>query len=175
MIMIVVKIWLSCKFELLQVFKTVDKGYGLRCSEQIRKGQFISEYAGEVIGASEVRKRAANDNVADNYIFVVKEIFSVWFLDKKQITYVDARFHGNLARYINHSCSPNLDIVLVRIGSPLVHIGLFAKYDIPPNEELTYDYGVFISNSCENVDKRCLRPCLCRSFNCKGYLPTSNM
>lgn len=59
----------------MQVFKTVDKGYGLRCTQHITKGQFVAEYAGEVISANEAKERATSYNRLNNYMFAVKEVF----------------------------------------------------------------------------------------------------
>ncbi|VDK71700.1 unnamed protein product, partial [Anisakis simplex] len=83
-------------------------------------------------------------------------------------TFIDPTRRGNLARFINHSCDPNLRLIPVRIGTPLVHIGLFACRTIEPLEELTYDYGKGESNV--NLIQL---PCHCDSKNCRRFLPAS--
>jgi euchromatic histone-lysine N-methyltransferase len=48
---------------------------------------------------------------------------------------VCARDEGNVARFINHSCDPNLYVQPVLSGhtdTDHVVVGLFAAYDIPP-------------------------------------------
>ena len=65
---------------------------------------------------------------------------------------IDACKYGNVTRFVNHSCKPNLIPVRVFIGHHDLHfprIAFFAARDIAPNEELglvydrwmsTYDY-----------------------------------
>lgn len=93
----------------------------------------------------------------------------LFITDREQTTYIDANKRGNIARFINHSCDPNLEMVIVRIGSPCVHVGLFASQFISPFEELSYDYGVNILRDGSHSQKLCL----CASSNCHLYLPAS--
>ncbi|KAM3726413.1 putative histone-lysine N-methyltransferase set-23 [Dirofilaria immitis] len=140
----------------LEVFDAGEKGYGLQCREQIKKGRFIIEYIGEVIGPDEVEKRQSNTN----YVLTIKEIFR----DHTEVTYIDPSVRGNQSRFINHSCNPNLVMILVRCGTPQVHVGLFALRDIPAYEELTYDYGA-------NTSEFSVKKCLCGSVHCRLFLP----
>ncbi|XP_025930604.1 histone-lysine N-methyltransferase SETMAR [Apteryx rowi] len=58
----------------LEVFKTVKKGWGLRTLEFIAKGRFVCEYAGEVLGFNEARRRIQAQTSKDsNYIIAVRE------------------------------------------------------------------------------------------------------
>jgi SET domain-containing protein len=46
---------------------------------------------------------------------------------------IDATTHGNISRFINHSCSPNLvnhQVIVESMESPLAHIGLYASMDV---------------------------------------------
>lgn len=57
---------------------------------------------------------------------------------------IDARRYGNIARFINHSCDPNLIPVKVYIDHQdlkFPRIAFFAARDIQINEELAFDYG----------------------------------
>ncbi|CAG9535102.1 unnamed protein product [Cercopithifilaria johnstoni] len=143
----------------LEVFDAGEKGYGLQCCELIKKGRFVIEYIGEVIGPDEVKKRQSDTN----YVLTIKEIFRS---DHTEVTYIDPSVRGNQSRFINHGCNPNLVMILVRYGTPQVHVGLFALRDIPAYEELTYDYGA-------NSSEFCLKKCLCGSMNCRLFLPAS--
>jgi SET domain-containing protein len=50
------------------------KGYGLRAGEFIKAGQFIIEYAGEIISRDEAIKRSENKSPNDhNYILTIVE------------------------------------------------------------------------------------------------------
>ncbi len=69
-------------------------------------------------------------------------------------------------RYLNHSCSPNCLLVLLRVeyedGSPTeTEIWLEAARDILPGEELTIDYGWPAPSAI---------PCDCGSPNCRGWI-----
>ncbi|KAG1666348.1 hypothetical protein FOA52_007886 [Chlamydomonas sp. UWO 241] len=58
---------------------------------------------------------------------------------------IDAKSVSNVARFINHSCEPNLMIqqVFARDCRNMLnfYVVLFAVQDTPANEELTYNYG----------------------------------
>ena len=77
---------------------------------------------------------------------------------RDQITkfYVDGGEIGGMSRCINHSCDPNLYVqpVLCDHGdTDMPKICLFAAKNIPPFEELTYDYGQQYIR--ENLDDKC--------------------
>ena len=51
-------------------------------------------------------------------------------------TAIDGAVGGNETAYINHSCDPNAFIRII----PGLKVGIFARRDIQPGEELTIDY-----------------------------------
>ncbi|XP_050436974.1 probable histone-lysine N-methyltransferase set-23 [Adelges cooleyi] len=140
------------------------KGYGLYTDISIQKGQFICEYAGEIIDLSEAQKRTQLDS--DNYIFVLNE----HFFNHMKTTVIDNTYIGNIGRYINHSCQPNCVVVPVRVNSFIPRLAIFAIIDIGVGEEITYHYGVGNNSSTESSLSK--TKCLCSSTNCKGYLPS---
>ena len=52
---------------------------------------------------------------------------------------IDPTTHGNIARFINHSCDPNC---VTRNWTVLgeTSVGIFALRDIEEDEELSFDY-----------------------------------
>uniref|UniRef100_A0A1I7X7L2 SET domain-containing protein n=1 Tax=Heterorhabditis bacteriophora TaxID=37862 RepID=A0A1I7X7L2_HETBA len=105
-----------------QVFRCDDrKGYGVRAMENIMANSFICEYAGEVIGKEEVDRRAEIPH-EHNYTLTIREHFT----DEVFTTYIDPRLRGNIARFFNHSCDPNLCLAIIRVGRPVPCVGLFA-------------------------------------------------
>ena len=42
---------------LLEIFYTGNKGWGVRCKEDIRKGEFVVEYMGDIIDTKECADR----------------------------------------------------------------------------------------------------------------------
>lgn len=85
----------------LCLFKTKDKGWGVRAMYNIPKGTFILEYVGELIGQIE-----ANSRSETSYLFDLNPERRV---DSRFYT-IDAFAYGNLSRFINHSCQPNASI-----------------------------------------------------------------
>lgn len=144
-----------------------EKGLGLITEKRISKGQFICEYAGEVIGIEEARRRVEANKRADsmNYVLVVSEHVG----EKAIVTCIDPEYFGNIGRYCNHSCQPNARLVPVRVEGPVPRLCLFASRNIEIGEELTFSYvdGV-VDNSVHSLSDT---PCLCNSISCSGYLP----
>lgn len=146
----------------LQVVHMGDKGYGLVCKSPLQMGQFVCEYAGEVISQSEAAVRRKGDNV--NYIFALNEFTKDTVIE----TIVDATCIANIGRYINHSCDPNCIIVPIRVDSLVPKLAVFARRYICAAEEITYNYSG-LNNISQQTSGR--KPCLCGSTNCTKYLP----
>ncbi|XP_062056334.1 histone-lysine N-methyltransferase SETMAR isoform X1 [Lepus europaeus] len=159
----------------LQVFQTDLKGWGLRTLEFIPKGRFVCEYAGEILGSSEAQRRIHLQTIHDsNYILAVREHVAQ---GKVLATFVDPTHTGNVGRFLNHSCAPNLLMVPVRIDSMVPRLALFAAKDILPGEELCYDYSGRFLNHSDGEDKDRLdngklrKPCYCGAKSCTAFLP----
>ncbi|XP_051167228.1 histone-lysine N-methyltransferase EHMT2 [Leptopilina boulardi] len=115
-----------------QLFRTKEKGWGLRTLKHIPKGTYVCEYVGEIISDSE-----ADHREDDSYLFDLD--------NRDGETYcIDARRYGNVARFINHSCAPNLLPVRLFVEHQDLHfprIAFFANQNIEADEELGFDYG----------------------------------
>lgn len=135
-------------------FKVTAKGWGLKTNVDIKKGQFVNEYVGDLIDEAEVKKRikqAHEDNVTNFYMLT---------LDNKRI--IDAGPKGNLSRFMNHSCQPNCETQKWTVNGD-VRVGLFALHDIAAGSELTFNYNF----ECLGNDKT---NCSCGAPNCSGFL-----
>ena len=157
----------------LQVFDCGRRGVGVRTLQPVMRGSFVCEYSGELLSYESARRRAQNaDPATHNYILEVREFFGAKLLT----TYVDATYVGNVGRFINHSCEPNLFVQPVRVENAVPRVALFALRDIPRYTELTYDYsgGGNITDECDtrqdNVERK-RKPCLCGSSHCRLFLP----
>ncbi|XP_077181352.1 histone-lysine N-methyltransferase SETMAR [Paroedura picta] len=162
----------------LEVFKTAKKGWGLRTLDFIPKGRFVCEYAGEVLDFGEARRRIQLQSPSDsNYIIAIRE-----HLCDGQImeTFVDPAFRGNVGRFLNHSCEPNLIMAPVRIDSMVPKLALFADRDICAEEELSYDYSGRHRNYVPDFQRDQMKiqeeelkkkPCYCGAKSCTGFLP----
>lgn len=157
----------------LEIFPTPNKGWGLKTLQDITKGQFVCEYAGEIISFHEAKRRTQQNQGDHNYIIVIKEHIKN---GQTLCTHVDPVYRGNAGRFINHSCDPLLVMIPVRIDSLIPVLALFAVKDIAKNTELTFDYSGVSSESCKVIQQTSSRTesrkkCSCGSVNCAGYLP----
>lgn len=143
-----------------------SKGLGLKTTINIEKGNFVCEYAGEVISQAEAveRHQINKRDSLMNYIFCVNEYFG----ENCITTYIDPFKFGNIGRYLNHSCEPNCELIPIRVDTVVPKLCIFAKVDIEENSELTFDYGVNDKEHLGNVK------CLCGSTKCKKFLPFNN-
>lgn len=130
--------------------------WGLYAMENIAKDDMIIEYVGE-----QVRQKIADlreqqytkSGIGSSYLFRIDDD-----------TVVDATKKGGIARFINHSCSPNCKASIIRVeGSK--RIVIYAERAIGQNEELTYDYK--FDREMRSEDRI---PCLCGTPECKGFL-----
>uniref|UniRef100_A0A087X2L3 Histone-lysine N-methyltransferase, H3 lysine-36 specific n=1 Tax=Poecilia formosa TaxID=48698 RepID=A0A087X2L3_POEFO len=142
------------QYSQVQIFRTLSRGWGLRCVHDIKKGQFVTEYVGEVIGEDECRSRIrhAQENDICNFYMLT--------LDKDRI--IDAGPKGNEARFMNHSCQPNCETQKWTVSGD-TRVGLFALVDIAAGTELTFNYNLECLGNGKTV-------CKCGSANCSGFL-----
>ena len=130
-------------------------GRGVFAARPIAKGERISEYAGERISHEEAERRHENKADEDNHTF----LFTV---DAKVV--IDGGVGGNDARFINHACDPNCEVVAVR-GRLVVE----AIRAIDAGEELGYDYNLNRSpDDAPDVER--IFACLCGSPRCRGTM-----
>ncbi|KAK7101957.1 hypothetical protein V1264_020258 [Littorina saxatilis] len=121
----------------LKVAPAGARGFGLFACEDVERLTFVCEYAGEVVGAGEARKRLDRKEGGMNYLIVLREHCSGGMI----LTCVDPRLTGNVGRFANHSCDPNLLMVPVRVENSVPRLALFARRDISAGDELTFDYS----------------------------------
>ena len=137
-------------------FYTGNRGWGLRAGSDIRKGDFVVEYVGEVLDMEmcKERLRKAHESRTQHFYMLT--------LDSKNGLVIDAKEKSNHARFINHSCDPNCETQKWTVGHES-RVGIFAKEDIKAGTELTFDYQL---DSLGNEKKECF----CRSHNCSGFI-----
>lgn len=157
----------------LRVFSTERKGLGLHSLEDIPAFSFVCEYAGEVLSHKTAQGRAQALRPGDmNYLITLNEHCASGVYK----TYIDPTYFGNIGRFINHSCEPNLVMLPVRVDNNIPKLALFAARDIPSMEELSFDYSGGGSQGSKEaqtlgVDQYQRTPCSCGARKCKGWLP----
>uniref|UniRef100_A0A8C3BT05 SET domain-containing protein n=1 Tax=Cairina moschata TaxID=8855 RepID=A0A8C3BT05_CAIMO len=102
-------------------------GWGVRALQAIPPGTFICEYVGELISDAEADVRED-----DSYLFD---------LDNKdgEVYCIDARYYGNVSRFINHLCDPNIipvRVFMLHQDLRFPRIAFFSSRAIRPGEEL---------------------------------------
>ncbi|OMO72025.1 hypothetical protein COLO4_27860 [Corchorus olitorius] len=180
----------------LEVYSTKDKGWAVRSLDFIPSGAPVCEYVGIIRRNDELDVISEND-----YIFEIdcwhtmKEIGSrerrlgdvclplsnsVKEVDEKTLESdpepefcIDASSSGNVARFINHSCDPNLFVQCILSSHRdirLARIVLFASDNIPPMQELTYDYNYALDSVIGPDGKIKKHPCHCGAADCRKRL-----
>ncbi|KAF1360191.1 hypothetical protein EJ07DRAFT_155184 [Lizonia empirigonia] len=142
--------------KLVKFDRSAIHNWGLYAEENIAANDMIIEYVGD-----RVRQRVADlreakydmQGVGSSYLFRIDED-----------TVIDATKMGGIARFINHSCTPNCTAKIIRVDNSK-RIVIYALRDISQDEELTYDYK--FEREMDATDRI---PCLCGSIGCKGFL-----
>lgn len=160
--------------KLVKFDRSAIHGWGLYAEENIASNDLIIEYVGEKVRqkVADMREiRYTKQGIGSSYLFrmVDDEI-------------VDATKKGGIARFINHSCTPNCTAKIIRVEGTR-RIVIYALKDIAKSkpfaflymvldmltlfadEELTYDYK--FEREYGSLDRI---PCLCGSVGCKGFL-----
>ena len=83
----------------LCIFRTVNRGWGVKTLQSIKANTFITEYVGEVITSEEAEKRGKTyDDEGETYLFDLD-------FDDDQMFTIDAKNYGNISHFFNHSVS----------------------------------------------------------------------
>lgn len=106
----------------LTVERSKIHGTGCFAATFFRQNQQIAEYVGERIPLAEAERRRSGSRMQ-----CICDVDSEWA--------VDGSHGGNGTQYVNHSCQPNADVVVLH-GK----IILYALRDITPGEEITTEY-----------------------------------
>ena len=126
------------KFEIREIGGA--KGKGLYALQDFEFGEYLLDYTGIKITT------ALADTLETKYLF---ELDDTWTIDGED--------ESNTARYINHSCDPNVEAE-VNDDRIMIH----AARDIEKGEEFTIDYG-------DEYFDEFIRPygCMCGTLVCR--------
>ncbi|CAM0149896.1 unnamed protein product [Urochloa decumbens] len=169
----------------LEIFKTGKTGWGVRSLSSISSGSFICEYAGELLEDKEADKTQNDEylfDIGSNYDDKelwegLKSVVGVQSSPSSSKTMegftIDAAEYGNVGRFINHSCSPNLyaqHVLWDHDDLRMPHVMLFATENIPPLQELTYHYNYTVGQVLDENGKEKVKHCYCGASDCCGRL-----
>lgn len=119
-------------------------GLGAFATQSLAANERVCPYLGRRISKAESLDACMNGNVC---IFALSETEDI-----------DGDVPSNLARFINHSCDPNCEVLLEADG-----LWVNAQRAVLNGEELTFNYGYDLT------DWRSY-PCRCGSAACPGYM-----
>ncbi len=131
------------------------QGLGAFATRRIPGGTRLIEYAGERLTPDEADARYPDDADERHHTFL-------FAIDEDVV--VDAAVNGNEARFLNHSCDPNCDVVIDdgRLWIETVR-------DVERGEELVYDYAYVLEERHSPAAKRRF-PCHCGAATCRGTI-----
>ncbi|KAK4974846.1 hypothetical protein LTR28_009691 [Elasticomyces elasticus] len=175
----------------LEIFKTKNRGWGLRCVEPLKEGQFIDTYRGEIITCAEADRRE-EANRPEEAISNISKASYMFALDKhvgvdgqpdpdtglsiSDCYVVDGEKMSGPTRFINHSCEPNCRQYTVSYNKydfRIYELAFFAYRDIPAFEELTFDYQDHDGDDAGMRQKEGASTkveCLCGASKCRGTM-----
>lgn len=122
------------------IVKKSKTGLGLFASHEIKKGETIIEYLGNILN-----KEQCDAVKANKYLFEVNRNKTI-----------DGSPRWNTARYVNHACIPNAEA-----ENRKSRIFYVAKRAIHPGEEITVDYG-------EEYVNEFIKPYGCKCYVCEA-------
>ncbi|XP_074568350.1 histone-lysine N-methyltransferase family member SUVH9-like [Curcuma longa] len=140
----------------LEVFRSIETGWGVRSFDVIRAGTFVCEFSGITVTKQEA------EQLSDDGCLVYPGKFPARWIEWGDISdaspdYVPAGFPStpdlsfsidvsrarNVGCYLSHCRSPNVFAQFVLFDHmPYPRVMIFAMENIPPLRELSIDYGV---------------------------------
>ncbi|KAH8878383.1 N-lysine methyltransferase KMT5A-A [Schistosoma japonicum] len=121
----------------MKIIQTEEKGRGVIATRTFYEGEFIVEYAGDLISEKLAKQREAvykQNPAIGSYMFFFVHAGQRYCVDATEET-------SRLGRLINHSrLKPNCIVKVIPVDG-IPRLALFARKPISPGEELLYDYG----------------------------------
>jgi SET domain-containing protein len=140
--------------EFFEVRESPIQGLGAFAIRPIPAGTRLIEYAGERLTPEQADARYPDDGERHHtFLFAIDDDIVV-----------DAAVNGNEARFLNHSCDPNCDVIVED-----KRLWIETIRDVEPGEELVYDYAFILPERHTPAAKR-RYPCRCGSTSCRGTI-----
>jgi uncharacterized protein len=130
-------------------------GKGVFATVTIRKGTRIIEYRGERSTMAAVCERPHSDPANPHHTFI---------FELGDGTVIDASVNGNSARWINHSCDPNCEVI-----EDNGRLFIYALRTIRGGDELSFDYRLSWDDSVTERPADAHR-CGCGTTKCRGTM-----
>jgi len=141
--------------KLFELRRSPRHGRGAFAIARIPAYTAVIEYTGELISQAEGDRRYPSTHDEPEHTYLLT-------LDDERV--IDANVGGNAARYINHSCEPNVEPIA--FGD---HMWLVAIRDIRRGQELAYDYAIELDERHTPAIKARF-PCRCGARRCRSSI-----
>ncbi|KAI8816716.1 uncharacterized protein EV422DRAFT_571472 [Fimicolochytrium jonesii] len=123
-------------------------GRGAFLTAAVKKGTYLGEYTGDLIGPEEADRRDDAMGADTVYLFDMDNTANGSHL------MIDARTKGNKTRYINEDSNGTANCFFhVKVALGEYRCGVYAARDIAANEELLVSYGAKFSASRNKARK----------------------
>lgn len=109
-------------------------GTGVRALQRFPAGSLLEEYVGEIYPLSNTGRY--NDNT---YLLSQKRLLRRKHSEDAML--IDPSIYGNWTRYINHSCEPSADFVVLSCGDKMLTCVVVRDRPIEFGDEITINYG----------------------------------
>jgi histone-lysine N-methyltransferase SUV39H len=156
----------------LEIFRTPNRGWGVRADEDIPAGTFVEVYTGEVLTIKEVMDR---EDFYDSVCYTFELDMHISYEDDDgddEPEYViDAFNMGNVSHFFNHSCEPNMETRAVRWDhhDPAIYnLAFFTIRPVMEGEEMCFDY--YPGQERTPPEDKELSPCLCGARTCRKWI-----
>jgi SET domain-containing protein len=137
-------------------------GNGVFAARKLGPGVELIEYQGRLMTHTQAdRLYEGGVDTGHTFLFTLNER---WL--------IDANVSGNAARWINHSCAPNCQALLVESaqpGSEFDRVYIETLREVKAGEELAYDYGIDLGVK-PTAKLRKIWACRCGAPECTGTL-----
>lgn len=137
-------------------------GNGVFAARDLAKGITVVEYRGKRLTHAQANRAYGGDvDTGHTFLFTLNEKYLI-----------DGNDGGNVARWINHSCTPNCQAWVVEddSGDPRRdRVMIETRRMIRKGEELTYDYGITLEERQTRRLKE-IWACRCGAAHCKGTM-----
>jgi hypothetical protein len=130
-----------------------DRGIGVFVQDPLLKGCKVAELTGKIEPKKETDSEAENNYLCSIAIgSIASNTTTAW---------INTTYSSSVARFINHSCSPNCQFIEGRCGKNYRLVYVITLRNIDIGEELTLDYGSewFVGPN---------EHCLCGESNCRN-------
>ena len=145
----------------IEARRSAIHGNGVFATADLAKGERVVRYKGLLRTHDEADRVYADDpDTGHTFLFTLNDKYVI-----------DANVDGNVARWINHSCDPNCEAVLIEHEDDPEKSRVFieAIRAIKPGEELTYDYGITLAERHTPRLKK-IWACRCGAKTCTGTM-----